>query len=105
MQHLADLFLVGLAVLASAAYALFALGPRRFRSRAAASIAGLAARAASIPGLRWPLRRLSAHLADKAQSSCGGCANCGSEAGATEDQAADVRVPISKIGARGGASR
>ena len=110
MQHLVDLLLVGLALIASTGYALFALGPKSLRKSAAAAIADLAARAAAIPGLRGPLLRFSLSLANKTQGSCGGCDNCGSEDAAHRnaahrDAAAESRVPMSKVGLRGGARR
>lgn len=106
MLHLADLLLVILALLMSAGYALFALGPKSLRSRAAASIADLAARAAAVPRLRNPLMRLSASLAGKPRGSCGGCGSCGTEPAAEGDPAsAESRVPISKLAIRRRASR
>jgi len=106
MQHLIDLVLVSLALLASAAYLLFALGPKSLRKSAAAAIANLTARAAGIPGLRGPLQRLSANLASKVQGGCGGCDNCGSDAAAeSEPTAYESRVPISKVGLRRQARR
>lgn len=106
MQHLIDLFLVGLALLASAAYLLFVLGPKSLRKFAAAAIADLSARAGGIPVLRVPLQTLSANLANRVQGDCGGCANCGSDQAADSDAAApEARVPISKVGRRGRASR
>ncbi|MGA2708725.1 MAG: DUF6587 family protein [Steroidobacteraceae bacterium] len=101
MPQLIDRILVGLVLLTSAAYALFALGPKALRRRMAASFADLAARASAIPGLRGPLQRLSASLGNKTQSSCGGCDNCGSEPAAKESlPAAEVRVPMTRIGLR-----
>lgn len=106
MQHLIDLVLVSLALLASAAYLLFALGPKSLRKTAAAAIANLAARAGGIPGLRGPLHRLSANLTNKVQGGCGGCDNCGSEdAAESETTAYESRVPVSKVGLRGRARR
>ncbi|MGA2776677.1 MAG: DUF6587 family protein [Steroidobacteraceae bacterium] len=103
MQHFVDIVLVSLVLLTSAAYALFALGPKSLRNRVAASIGGIAARATALPQLRGPLQRLSARLAKKAQGACGGCDSCGSETAANEHAAnADVRVPIAKIGMRRG---
>jgi hypothetical protein len=101
MPQLIDRMLVGLVLLMSAAYALFALGPKALRSRMAASFADLAARASAIPGLRGWLRRLSASLGNKAQSTCGGCDNCGAEPAAKESlPAAEIRVPTTRIGLR-----
>lgn len=101
MQHLVDLLLVGLALIASTVYALIALGPKSLRKSAAAAVADLAARAAAIPGLRGPLQRYSLSLAKKAQGGCGGCDNCGSDQAAHPDAATESRVPISKVGLRG----
>lgn len=106
MQHLIDLFLVGLALLASAAYLLFALGPKTLRKSAAAAIANLSTLAGGIPGLRGPLQTLSANLADKVQGDCGGCANCGSnDAAESHATTPESRVPISEVGRRGRARR
>jgi len=106
MQRLLDLFLVSLALLASAAYLLFALGPKSLRKKAAAALANLTARAGGIPGLRGALQRLSANLANKVPGGCGGCDNCGSDDAAGSDATAyESRVPISKVGLRSRARR
>ncbi|HMD72565.1 MAG TPA: DUF6587 family protein [Steroidobacteraceae bacterium] len=106
MRHVIDLLLVSLALLASAAYLLFALGPKSLRKSAVAAIADLAARVGVIPGLRGPLHRLSANLANKVQGGCGGCVNCGSDAAAESDAPTpETRVPISKVGLRRQARR
>jgi uncharacterized protein DUF6587 len=106
MQHLIDRLLVGLALFASAVYAILALGPKSLRKSAAASIADIAARAGAMPGLRGPLLRFSLRLANKGQAGCGGCDSCGADA-AADAQAAmpESRVPISEIGMRGQAKR
>ena len=104
MPHLADLLLVGLALLISALYALIALGPRSWRGTAAASFAALAARSAALPGLRAALLRLSVSLAGKPRGSCGGCASCGTDAAAGNAAAAESRVPVGKLGMRRRAS-
>ncbi len=101
MQHFIDLLLVGVALLVSTAYALYALGPKALRDRIAASIAAVAMRAAAMPGLRGPLQRLGARLAGTAPSACGGCGACATETAADADAgSAESRIPISKIGLR-----
>jgi hypothetical protein len=93
MNSVIDNSLVGLALLGSAGYALLSLGPRSLRRRLLAA------------------QRLAAASAGKAHSACGGCDSCGSEQSPTTEgpsrikepvgtSAADVRVPVAKIGRR-----
>jgi hypothetical protein len=98
-----DDILVAAALLASAAYALFALGPRALKRRMLSSVAGWALRAPAWLGLRSLAARLGA-ASTKASGACGGCDNCGSEGAAAEPSAsgrgADIRIPPASIGRR-----
>ena len=96
MNGILDNSLVGLALLMSAGYALLTLGPRSLRRRWLASLGRAAARAPVFLGLRRSAQRLSA-AADKPAGACGGCDDCGSEKSAP---AAEVSVPVEKIGRR-----
>jgi hypothetical protein len=104
--------LVAAALLASLAYALFALGPRTWRRALLLRIALRAGRAPSWLGMT----RLAARLASAAGSSgsCGGCESCGSGSkpsglapaageavsGATHSRAAEIKIPLASIGRR-----
>jgi hypothetical protein len=98
-----DDILVAAALLASAVYALFALGPRALKRRALARVAGWALRAPAWFGLRGLAARLGAASA-KTSGACGGCDNCGSDGAATETSApaggADIKIPLANIGRR-----
>jgi hypothetical protein len=93
--------LVALALIASVAYALFALGPKGLRRRAWGALARIAARA----HLEGASRRLAAS-AGKASAACGGCGSCESESptsggsSAVEGRRGEVSVPLGKIGKR-----
>ncbi len=100
MSPLLDDILVAGALLASALYALFALGPRTLRRGALSRVAGWAARMPAWSGLRGLGARLGAAAA-KSSGACGGCDNCGSEADAARpSKAADIEVPLTSIGRR-----
>jgi hypothetical protein len=111
MNPLLDNFLVVAALAASAVYALFKLGPRALRRALLSRVAGWVARAPGWFGLRGLAVRLGA-AAVKSSGSCGGCDNCGSEAGAaqasppasaSESASAsgpEIRVPLASIGRR-----
>jgi len=98
-----DDILVAAALLASAVYALFALGPRTLRRRTLERIAGWALRAPAWCGLHDLAARLGA-ASVKASGACGGCDNCGSEGAATETSASaggdDIKIPLASIGRR-----
>jgi hypothetical protein len=97
MNSVIDNSLVGLALLVSAGYALLSLGPRSLRRRLLAA----SSRATAFLGLRRTAGRLSAASAGKAHGACGGCDSCGSDQPpTTEGPAAEVRVPVGKIGRR-----
>jgi hypothetical protein len=65
-----------------------------------------AARVPAVPGLRAAAQRLKLAAAGKSQGACGGCDDCGTtDADATKSStrdapAAEVRVPVAKIGRR-----
>ena len=105
MNSVLDNSLVGLALIASAGYAISSLGPRSLRRRVLAGLSRLTARA-PLPGLRRLSARLATASAGKAQGTCGGCDNCGSEqAPQSAEQSSsptDVRVPLARIGRRSG---
>ena|ERR1700722_17453743 len=97
MNGILDNSLVGLALLMSAGYALLTLGPRSLRRRLLAALGRAAARAPLPLGLRQAAQRLTAAAADKPAGACGGCEDCGSE---KSTSAAEVSVPVEKIGRR-----
>lgn len=106
MNSVLDNSLVGLALLASAGYAVMKLGPRSLRRSVLEALSTLFARAPSVFSLRRIAERLQAAAAGKAQGACGGCDGCGSEqtpsqqAAAQNSALAEVRVPAAKIGRR-----
>ena len=101
MNGIVDDFLVGLVLIVSAGYVVLSLGPRSLRIRTFAASSRLLARLPAFFGLRRTARWLAASSADKSQGACGGCDNCGSEkTPASTGAAAEVRVPLSKIGKR-----
>jgi hypothetical protein len=102
MSSILDYSLVGLALLVSAGYAVSSLGPRSLRRRVLAALSRVMARGPAFPGLRQIAQRLAAASAGNAQGACGGCDSCGSEAPAATPPAAEVRVPVTKIGRRAG---
>jgi hypothetical protein len=129
MNHLLDGTLVGLALLASVAYAAAAFGPRTWRRALLAGLAWMMGRMPAFLGLRLLAGRVSAAAYAQAKGSCGGCGTCaadaapgaaagsagatgatgaagataatgvtGAAAGAT--RAAEISVPVAKIGRR-----
>jgi hypothetical protein len=108
MNSVLDNSLVGLALLASAGYAVVKLGPRSLRQRMLAGLSRLIARAPPAFGLRGIAGRLRAASAGKVQGACGGCDDCGSEQtpaqqGAQNLAQPEVRVPVAKIAWRANA--
>jgi hypothetical protein len=119
MSHVLDNLLVVAALLASAVYALFKLGPRALRRAALSRVAGWAVRTPGWFGLRSLAARLDA-AARQPSGSCGGCDNCGSEGGAAQgspptnlpasDSASlsaalsgngsEIKIPLASIGRR-----
>jgi hypothetical protein len=96
MSGVLDFSLVGLLLLASAGYAILALGPRSLRPRFYASLSRLMLRAPGWLGLAAFARRLAA--AGGKSGACGGCDSCGTEPAASADS--EVRISVSKIGKR-----
>ena len=106
MNGILDGSLVCLALLLSVGYALLSLGPRSLRAKLLALLSRGAARVPVVFGLRGAAQRLSIAAAGKNQGACGGCDDCGTttaaaaESPAKNSSAAEVRVPIAKIGRR-----
>ena len=94
MNKVIDNSLVGLALLASAAYAVSALGPKGLRRRMWGTLAHLAALAPSFMRLDRVARRFDEAAAGKTSGACGGCDSCGSEPSDTDKPASEVRVPL-----------
>jgi len=100
MNRVLDNSLVGLALLASAGYALSSLGPKGLRRRMWAALARLAARAPAFLQLGRLARRLD-QASQKTAGACGGCGTCGSEPPDThQPSASEFRLPAAKIGRR-----
>ncbi len=106
MNSILDNSLVGLALLVSAGYAVSSLGPKSLRRRMLGALSRATGRAPAFLGLRRTTQRLITASTRKAQGACGGCASCGSEQGAAQKSpaqnspAAEVIVPVAKIGRR-----
>lgn len=101
MNSILDDSLVGLALLASAGYAVASLGPRSLRRRILSVLGRAAAQAPAFLGLGRMARRLAAASMAKAQGACGGCDSCGSEpTPASQSKSAEVRVPVARISRR-----
>jgi len=110
MNHLLDQSLVGLLLLASAAYALMTLGPKSLRMKILAGLSRVAARMPRMFGLsRWA-KQLEA-AAGKPAGACGGCDDCGAGAGAgagtgsatasnSQSAPTEINIPVGKIGRR-----
>jgi hypothetical protein len=100
VNSLVDNSLVALALLVSAGYTLISLGPRSLRRQLLAALSRATARAPRFLGLQRTARWLAAS-ADKAAGACGGCDDCGAEkAAAKKPAAAEITVPMAKIGRR-----
>ncbi len=102
MSGLLGDMLVGLAVLASALYAVAALGPKSWRARAYAALAAGILRLPAGLGVRALALRWAARLraASTKAGGCGGCGDCSSGPATTPPAAAEVRVPIASISKR-----
>jgi hypothetical protein len=101
MNKVLDNFLVGVLLLASAGYAITSLGPRGLKPWLLSTLSRGLAMAPEFLGLRALAQRVADAAAVKAKGACGGCDNCGSEeSGAQKPPAAEVRVPVRKIGRR-----
>jgi hypothetical protein len=100
MNSVIDNSLVGLALLVSAGYALSSLGPRSLRRRLLAALSRATARAPAFLGLRRTTQWLAAS-AGKTHGACGGCDDCGTEKAPSKNPAAaEITVPVGKIGRR-----
>jgi hypothetical protein len=97
MSRILDHVLVGLVLLASALYAVAALGPRSLRRRVLGALSTLMARAPAALGLRRMADWLAVRSAGKAQGACGGCDSCAAEESAAPAPGAEVRVPVANI--------
>lgn len=102
MRSLLDDALVGVLLLASVLYALFALGPRTLRARM------MAAMARALPrflGLGALAQRLEA-AAGSVRAACGGCDSCAPvqeprpQSSATGPSKPEISVPVERIGRR-----
>ena len=101
MNSVIDNSLVGLALLVSAGYALSSLGPKSLRRRLLAALSGAMARAPAFLGLGRMAQWLAAASKTNAKGACGGCDDCGAEkAPAKKPAAAEITVPVGKIGRR-----
>lgn len=101
MNKIIDNSLVGLALLASAVYAVSALGPKGVRKRMWGTLAHLAALAPRFMRLDRIARRLDEAAAGKNSGACGGCGSCASDQPDTgKPPASEVRVPVAKIARR-----
>ncbi|MEP6546196.1 MAG: DUF6587 family protein [Gammaproteobacteria bacterium] len=106
MNSVLDNSLVGLALLASAGYAVMKLGPRSLRQRVLKGLSRVFASAPAFLNLQRISGWLDAASAGKVQGACGGCDGCGSEQTPVQQTAAqksapsEVRVPVGKIGRR-----
>ena len=101
MNSILDNCLVGLALLVSAGYAVYSLGPRGLRRRLLGALGRAAARAPKFLGPRRMAQWFAHASAGKAKGACGGCDACGSEPPPAQNSTgAEVRVPVAKIGRR-----
>ena len=106
MNGILDRSLVCLALLLSVGYALLSLGPRSLRRRLLAALSLALGRLPAVLGLRGAAQRLSVAADGKGHGACGGCDDCGTSAAdaakspTSDSQAAEVRVPVAKIGRR-----
>ena len=101
MSGVLDGLLVGLALLASAAYAAASLGPRSWRKRGAASLSRAAARLPERYGLRRGALRLVRSAAGEVKAACGGCDGCEPQApGAPPAGGGETRIPLARVGRR-----
>jgi hypothetical protein len=104
MNGILDNFLVGLALIVSAAYAVASLGPKSLRRRLLAAFGRVMARAPAYLHLQRAGQWFTVRSAGEASGACGGCDGCGSDQGpAREPQESEVNVPVAKIGRRNAA--
>jgi hypothetical protein len=100
MNSVIDDSLVGLALLVSGGYALLSLGPKSLRRLLFAALSRAMARAPAFLGLRRTGQWLAVASVGKTQGACGGCDDCGSGKTPAKPVAADITVPVGKIGRR-----
>jgi hypothetical protein len=101
MNHWMDQTLVGIVLAASAGYAILSLGPLTWRRRILAALSRAAANAPPMLRLSTWSQKLGAAAAVKAKGGCGGCEDCGTGAGSTQQSAAaEIKIPVGKIGRR-----
>lgn len=102
-MRLVDDVLVGVVLLASVIYVLFALGPRTLRGRAMASASALLRRLPPHLHLRALAARLQSAASIKVKGACGGCDDCGAgPPPPAPSSASEYRVPLAKVGRRAG---
>jgi hypothetical protein len=105
MNAILDNFLVGLALIASAAYAVASLGPKSLRRRLLGALGRVMARAPASLHLQRAAQWFTVASAGKAPGACGGCDSCESDQGpAHKPQESEVNVPVAKIGRRNAAA-
>jgi hypothetical protein len=97
MNGILDNFLVGLALIVSAAYAVASLGPKSLRRRLLGGLGRVMARAPAFLHLQRAAQWIMAASAGKAPGACGGCDSCG-------PQESEINVPVAKIGRRNSAA-
>jgi hypothetical protein len=101
MNAFIDDFLVGLVLFAGFGYATYSLGPKSLRGYLIKALAALLRRLPAGVGLG-----VAERLAARNPGACGGCDNCGSnmssngKSAAGQSVAAEVSVPVAKIGKR-----
>jgi hypothetical protein len=101
MSGILDNFLVGLALIVSAAYAVASLGPKSLRRRLLGALGWVMARAPGFLHLQRAAQWFTVASSGKAPGACGGCDSCGSDQGpAHKPQESEVNVPVAKIGRR-----
>jgi hypothetical protein len=99
MMTFLDDAVVGVLLLASAAYVFSALGPRNLRRRVLSELSAWLARAPAALGMRRAAQRIARAAETKPQGACGGCDNCGNEApGTRAPESTEIKVPIANIG-------
>ena len=101
MNAVLDNFLVGMVLLVSLGYAFYKLGPRAWRKRILQALSRMLAGAPAYFKLGGVAQKLDAASAGKAQGTCGGCDNCGTESSsAPQSSSAEINIPVREIGRR-----
>jgi hypothetical protein len=105
MNGILDNFLVGLALIVSAAYAVASLGPKSLRGRMFATLGRVMARAPAFLHLRRAAQWFMVASVGKSSGACGGCDSCASDQGTVhKPEESEVNVPVAKIGRRNAAA-